>query len=508
MSKLVLEEENMPKGWTIASIGSIGKLIHYGYTATSTKKNTGIRYLRITDIQKGNVVWDDVPFCNVPAGKKPNFLLHENDIVFARTGGTVGKSFLIKENVPTAIFASYLIRVILTKHTDPQFIHFFFQSHNYWNQIQKGKTGLKTNVNAQILSTLVFKLPPLKEQKRIVEKIKEFFLTLDHTKIILENIKLQLNQYRESLLKSAFRGMITEKWRDCNDSNEDVSIILEKIKGSQSKMGRKIQKNAVFDSFKKYKLPKNWIWSNIYSIAKDLGDSPFGTNLKSKDYVDSGIPVIHGRNIKNNKFYWKYPLYVTKKKFDSLERSHCHPNDIIFQKIGSVGIVAILPIIGNQKSFLLSTNCMKVSTDEKFVSIKFIFYYFSQQIIKRFIEYNAQGTSQPIFNFTTLKSFPIPIMSSEEQQEIVSQIEQGFSLIENIENIINSKIAQLNTLRSIILKQAFEGKLVPQDPNDEPAEILLQRIKQEKEQYKEKIKQEKEQLIQKQKASRSTKNVK
>ena len=107
------QELELPKGWVETNIDSIAKIIHYGYTASiSTKKDTGTKYLRITDIQNDHVDWNDVPFCKIPKEKKPNFLLNEDDIVFARTGGTVGKSYLIKNDVPSAVFASYLISVI------------------------------------------------------------------------------------------------------------------------------------------------------------------------------------------------------------------------------------------------------------------------------------------------------------------------------------------------------------------------------------------------------------
>jgi len=223
--------EGLPVGWTETNIGSVAKIVHYGFTATSTKKDTGTKYLRITDIQNDHVDWNDVPFCKIPKEKKPDFLLNENDIVFARTGGTVGKSYLIKNDVPSAVFASYLIRIILSEHINPKLIYLFFQSASYWHQIQKGKLGLQTNVNAQILSKLIFQLPLLrKEQDEIVSQIEQGFSLIENSQRIVNSTLQTLETMRMSVLKQAFEGKLVPQ--DPND--EPAEILLERIKKQKS----------------------------------------------------------------------------------------------------------------------------------------------------------------------------------------------------------------------------------------------------------------------------------
>lgn len=127
---------------------------------------------------------------------------------------------------------------------------------------------------------------------------------------------------------------------------------------------------------------------------------------------------------------------------------------------------------------------------------KYVALFLSTNQFVQFANKNMSGVQHPRIKFEKFSEYSIPLAPLNEQKRIVQKIEELFSLIENIEKNIYSDLSKLNTLRSAILKQAFEGKLVPQDPNDEPAEILLEKIKQEK------------QLIQKQKASRKKKNVK
>ncbi len=105
----------LPKKWAWTRIGEISDKIHYGYTESSTTEPIGPKFLRITDIQDNSVNWDSVPYCPIKDNEKQKYLLKEGDLVFARTGATVGKSFLIRGNIPSAVFASYLIRIILNE---------------------------------------------------------------------------------------------------------------------------------------------------------------------------------------------------------------------------------------------------------------------------------------------------------------------------------------------------------------------------------------------------------
>jgi len=154
--------------YPLQRLSEIVQSIDYGLTASATKENTGNKFLRITDIQEGTVDWSDVPFCDAPEKKLRSAYLSDGDIVFARTGATTGKSFLVQEPPPGSVFASYLIRVRPYKFVDPHFLAQFFQSRSYWNQIQlKTQGAAQGGVNATSLGNLEIPLPPLDEQRRI-----------------------------------------------------------------------------------------------------------------------------------------------------------------------------------------------------------------------------------------------------------------------------------------------------------------------------------------------------
>jgi restriction endonuclease S subunit len=168
----------LPPNWARVTLKDCCVRPEYGFTASASREDVGPKFLRITDIQDGRVDWTKVPYVAAPA-TLGDFKLKQGDIVVARIGATTGKAFLIDDS-PDALFASYLIRIRTKPGTSPEFISFYFQSRQYWNQINQSKGGrLKGGVNIPILESLSLPLPPLQEQRAIahvlqmVQKAKE-----------------------------------------------------------------------------------------------------------------------------------------------------------------------------------------------------------------------------------------------------------------------------------------------------------------------------------------------
>jgi type I restriction enzyme S subunit len=154
--------------WPMIALGEIAKSVDYGLTASATDRPVGPKFLRITDIQDDAVDWRSVPNCIADAAQLSRNRLADGDIVFARTGATTGKSFLVRNPPTDAVFASYLIRVRPSDRLDAAFLAHFFRSPGYWNQIEKAARGAaQPGVNASILKELVVPLPTLEEQRRI-----------------------------------------------------------------------------------------------------------------------------------------------------------------------------------------------------------------------------------------------------------------------------------------------------------------------------------------------------
>ena len=165
----------IPESWCWVRLSEICSNIHYGYTASASSKGTH-KLLRITDIQNNKVSWNDVPFCSLSEKEAENYTLKKGNIVIARTGGTIGKSFLINNIQEQSVFASYLIRIVLLSHVYEKYISYYLNSPLYWDQLRSYSMGTgQPNVNSVSLGCLFIPLPPLSEQKRIVQKIEEVF---------------------------------------------------------------------------------------------------------------------------------------------------------------------------------------------------------------------------------------------------------------------------------------------------------------------------------------------
>ena len=159
--------KELPQGWRAVALEEVAERVDYGFTASATREHCGPQFLRITDIQDGQVDWSTVPYCR-GTGPMEDLFLQNGDIVFARTGATTGKSFLIDTCPQGAVFASYLIRVRPGKMTWPGFLRHYFSTPDYWRQISSNAVGsAQIGVNATRLKQIRFSLPPLPEQRRI-----------------------------------------------------------------------------------------------------------------------------------------------------------------------------------------------------------------------------------------------------------------------------------------------------------------------------------------------------
>ena len=173
---------DIPESWKWVRWGDLSQSIQYGYNAPAQEKGR-IKMVRISDIQDGKVLWDTVPYCDIKETEIPTYLLGANDILFARTGGTVGKSYLVKNVPEDAIYAGYLIRTQYSDQLCPEYMKCFMESQLYWDQLRNGTSKVaQPNCNGKTLAKMILPLPPLAEQKRIVAKLEEILPLCDRLK--------------------------------------------------------------------------------------------------------------------------------------------------------------------------------------------------------------------------------------------------------------------------------------------------------------------------------------
>ena len=240
----------IPQGWEWERWGNISQSIQYGYNAPALERGV-IRMVRISDIQDNKVVWDTVPFCMIEEQDIETYLLKENDILFARTGGTVGKSFLVEEVPLKSIYAGYLIRTRYSSLLCPHYMKAFMESQLYWEQLKNGTIATaQPNCNGKTLAKMLLPIPPINEQKRIVEslhRISPFIERYSKSQDALNLMNMQIReQLKKSILQEAIQGKLIPQIADEGTAQE----LLEQIRQEKLQLVKegKLKKSALTDS--------------------------------------------------------------------------------------------------------------------------------------------------------------------------------------------------------------------------------------------------------------------
>ncbi len=411
MSELILKKEiQLPENWIWTNIKAICHAPQYGWT-TSASNSGKIQFLRTTDITSGKINWETVPFCKKIPEEPEKYLLKNNDIVISRAG-SIGFSYLL-DDVSNTVFASYLIR--FRSMINSKFFYYFLQSPFYWKSISEKKIGIAVqNVNATKLKQIIFPLPPLPEQKRIVSKIESIFAQIDAERKSLDNAKVLLKQCRQSVLKSAFEGKLVPQ--DPND--EPAEALLNRIhKDSSDKL-----------FFEKNSLPQGWTSKHLTNIAKINPKKPENGTIDD-DLEVSFIPMKCVKELTGN-----IDLSITRKYTEVKKGYTCFKNgDIIFAKITPCmenGKIAIVHDLKNEIGFG-STEFHVIRLKDNHLSPKFYFYYLIQDNFRDCAQRNMKGTAGQLrVPSDYLKNSMIPIPPLPEQKRIVSKIESIFGRID------------------------------------------------------------------------------
>lgn len=496
----------LPDSWQIVSIGDVCTHPQYGYT-TKASKSGGIKLLRTTDITSGRINWRSVPFCTDDPNDLAKYILVDGDIVVSRAG-SIGVSYLI-EKPEKSVFASYLIR--FKPFINSRYLRYFLDSQFYWREISENKVGIAVqNINAQKLKKIPVYLAPLNEQHRIVAKIEELFSEIDKGVESLKTAKAQLQVYRQALLKHAFEGKLTAQWRSDNpdkvvpaeellrsieQSREeryqqqltDWQTAVEKweFNGSKGKKPNKPKKIDEFSLIEKSELENlliissEWVYVRLAEIAM-IGS---GMSVSQERQLEDPIEVSYLRvaNVQRGKLVLDEIKSMKIERF-KLQELALKQWDILFNEGGDRDKLGRGWVWESQVSPCITQNhVFRATTYLGFEHhAKYISHWGNSFGQKYFDTEGKQTTNLASINKTVLSNFPIPLTSLEEQAQIISILESSFLVIDRFESDLEKGLAQAEMLRQSILKKAFSGQLVLQDPTDEPASELLKRIQGEK----------------------------
>lgn len=441
------------------SIVKLSELIEgtqYGYNASALKSGNN-KFLRISDITDGKVNWDSVPFCDCV--DEETYLLKEDDILIARTGGTTGKSFLIYDTPEKAIYAGYLIRIRANKDNNPKFLNLFLNSYAYWSQIVSlNKGDFRPSVNANKLKSLV--LPQCSPQEQL-DAIRisrgESFVGYEDLKLAIEKAltdyykcndiilhckrqKDNCELLKQSILQEAIQGKLTEDWRIENSNVEHASELLKRIKAEKEQLikNKKIKKEKVLppisDEEIPFGLPDGWVWCRLgeLSINRDELRKPISTSERSR----------------RRKIYDYYGASGIIDKIDS------YTHNGLFLLIGEDGSNLKLrskPIAFEVLGKFWVNNHAHSIQFCNYESLKYIMNYLNGTDLSNYIT----GGFQPKLNQKNLSNIIISLPPLIEQADVVKNIENITKKCKQIEEEIVRSEENAKMLMQAILKEAF-----------------------------------------------------
>lgn len=410
------------KNWKTIPLGEVCKLKNGFAFKSDNYLAKGIPVIRISDIKDGLIV----PRNTVHVSENSiydSFIINENEIIVAMSGATTGK-FGIYKSKDKAYQNQRVGKFDIIDKTllDNNFL--LHQLHSLKRQIEKDAYGgAQPNISSKKIEEMEIVLPPLETQQAIVSKIEELFSELDKGIEDLKTAQQQLKTYRQSVLKWAFEGKLT---------NENV---------------------------KDGKLPKGWETHTLVELVDKISDGPFGSNLKSIDYVKVGVRVIRLENIGVLEFRNENKSYVTEEKYETIKRHTVTKGDIIFSSfiIDNIRTVILPDYIDKA---INKADCFLVRCLDSKINRRYLCYYFSTKAMKNQLKESIHGATRPRINTTQLKLTKIPYCSIKEQHQIVQEIESRLSVADKMEESIVQSLQQAEALRQSILKKAFSRELV------------------------------------------------
>ena len=439
----------LPEGWEWTRLGCITDVIQYGLS-NSAESTGNYRLLRITDIQNGFVNWDTVPFTSTDEPEK--YLLHKDDIVFARTGATVGKSFLITDLPYASVYASYLIRIRLINGISANYIYHFFNSYCYWEQVTDKAVGVgQPNCNGTALRELFIPLPSQAEQIRIVPVADNLLKIVDTITSEQESLSELIQTTKSKILDLAIRGKLVAQ--DPND--EPASVLLKRIRAEkeelikQGKIKRDKKDSVIFkgddnsyylrssdnnsyDVAMIFNLPKNWEWC----LLGDIFNVSSSKRVLKNEWKSSGVPFYRAREIVKLSINGTVDndLFISPEHYENLRKNYGVPNagDLMVTGVGTIGKVYIVK--ENDVFYYKDASVLCFENIYKAINPRFAKLMLDSSLIQNQIHSKTYGNTVDTITISTAKNYLCVLPPLAEQKRIVDEIEKIFATLDNIAN--------------------------------------------------------------------------
>jgi len=436
-------------------------------------------------------------------------LLRRGDIVIASSSGSkevVGKAGQFWGAEHELSFGAFCTVLRPENTIEFRYFGYYFQTANYRTLISDISAGSNiNNIKSSELATHLVPIAPLAEQTRIVEKLEELLSDLDAGVAELKVAQKKLKQYRQSLLKAAVEGALTADWRaervrrgEVSESGEQLlaRILTERRARWEAKQLAKFKAQnktppqgwkdkypepVQLDASELPELPKGWVWASVDQCALDesaITDGPFGSNLKTSHYQEAGPRVIRLKNIGDGVFVDAH-AHIAHSHYARLKKHAVEENDLVVAMLGEVLPRACIVPAGVSPA-IVKADCARIRLNQEVLNPSLLNAQLNAQPTRDRVVGLVKGIGRPRINLGHIRAIPVALCAKDEQMAIKLALFEAEQSANQLFVEIELALKKSATQRKNILKAAFSGQLVPQDPNDEPASVLLERIRAER----------------------------
>ena len=479
----------LPDGWVQAPVSEIYDIIGGGTPST-----------KVEEYWQGDIPWISSADIHGPRDIRPRRGITKSAIENSATNLVPAGSLIVVTRVGLGKVALVDTPICFSQDSQalvgssdfvlPDYaIYYLSQAVQVFKYRSRGTTI--AGVTKKQLADLPFALPPLSEQHRIVVEIETQFTRLDAAVAALERVQANIRRYKAAVLKAACEGRLVpteaELARAEGRTYEPADQLLARILAERRARweaehpGKRYKEPAPPDTAALPELPEGWLWATVEQLAayepNSITDGPFGSNLKTAHYTDSGPRVIRLQNIGDGEFYDE-KAHISHDHFETLRKHEVFAGDLVIAALGqSLPRACIIPAYVGPA--IVKADCIRFKPHPSLGVAQYLNAALNSETLKRIAASTVHGVGRPRLNQQEVKSLPAPLPPFAEQQRIASEVERRLSVAAALEASVEAALARAGRLRQAVLKKAFEGRLVPQDPDDEPASVLLERIKAE-----------------------------
>lgn len=498
----MVEFSYIPNSWIVIDIETVIREGRIGLVRSAKEQflDRGHPYIRMQHYDlEGKWNFNDVTKVSATSEELKLYKLKEGDVLFNTRNSyeLVGKVAIWGLKNSEYLYNNNLLRLRFFNDVLPKWIAYQMISPLFRKQIELVKSAT-TNICAiygKDLNRQAIVLSPLNEQRRLVAKIEALKTRSQRVKDALSSIPALLEQFRQSVLAAAFRGDLTADWRQLNPDVEPADVLLEKIRVERRRKWEEAElakmkasgKAPKDDKWKeKYKepeqiddselpeLPRSWCWTSFAQVSDRVTVGHVGS--MKDEYIEEGIPFLRSQNVRENKFDPEGLTFISRAFHKKIIKSSLESGDLVVVRSGNVGVACVIPKI------LQEANCSDlVIVKQPRAILPDYGAFYMNSVAKSHVNSKQVGVALTHFNTKSMAEMQIPVPPLDEQKSIITDVKKLFKIIENIVQQYQQSKDTISQLEQSILAEAFRGALVPQDPNDEPASVLLERIRAERE---------------------------